>query len=228
MRHKRSRRHNARRHRRHRFFNFLTRRGHRRSRRYNRRHGRSRRYNRGRHHRRSRRYNTGSSSGMGSVSIKRPFEALKVGFTPKTLAKGAVVLGGVVGNAAVTKFLDGMSFMPSMLKAGIGSYAVGLGTAGLTGALVSLVAPGYGAPVAFGGVLQQMVRAYNQYVTPMSGVLPKLGEMGDMDDYLTPEAASAARPLGYMYDYLTPAAAAAARPLGNFSDDYIGEELASL
>jgi hypothetical protein len=147
---------------------------------------------------------------------------LKAGFNPHTLTKGAVVLGGFVGNSLIVKQLNGLSFVPAFLKDGVGSYAVGLATAGLAGALAGLAAPGYGGTVAFGGVMQQIVRAYNQYLAPMSSFLPKLGAFGD---YLTRENAANARPLG---DYLTRENAQNARPLGSLSDNYIGEELASL
>ena len=210
--HKRRRRHNARRHR---FFNALFGRRHRRS-------GRRHRARNRRHYRRHRRYN---SSGGGTLSIRRPFEALKAGFKPQLLTKGAVVLGGFVANSLLVSQLNNLSFVPAFLKSGPGSYAVGLGTAGLAGALGGMVMPGYGVTLAFGGVLQQLVKAYNQYLAPMSSMLPKLGAFGD---YLTVEAAHNARPLG---DYLTPSAAAAARPLGglgSMADNYIGEELASL
>ena len=208
----RRRRHSVRRSR---LFNSLFGRRHRRSGR------RHRSYNRRRHHRRSRRYNTGG----GALSIKRPFAALKTGFSPALLTKGAVVVSGFVANSMLIKQVNGLGFIPAFLKDGPGAYAVGLGTAGLAGALTSLAMPGYGMSVAFGGVLQQLIKAYNQYVAPMSNFLPKLG---DFDDYADVNSLRAARPLG---DYLTPLDAANARPvtpLGNMSDEYIGEELASL
>ena len=211
MRHKRRRRHSARRHR---FFNALFGRHHR----YGRRH---RAHNR-RHHRRSRRYN---ASGGGALSIRRPFEALKSGFKPQLLTKGAVVLGGFVANSLLLNQVNKLGFVAAFLKAGPGSYVIGLGTAGLAGALAGTVMPGYGVTLAFGGVLQQLVRAYNQYLAPMSSYLPKLGAFGD---YLTVENAANARPLGYMRDYLTRENAQNARPLGSMADNYIGEELASL
>jgi hypothetical protein len=147
------------------------------------------------------------------------------GFKPAMLTKGAVVLGGFVGNSLLVSQLNKLSFVPAFLKDGVGSYAVGLGTAGLTGALVGMAMPGYGATVAFGGVMQQLVKAYNQYLAPMSSMLPKLGAFGD---YLTRENAANARPLGNYGDYLTRENAASARPLGSLGDAYIGEELASL
>ena len=133
--------------------------------------------------------------GGGSLSVKKPGQALAYGFSPTLLAKGAVTLAGWVGNAWATKQLSGLSFMPSMLKSGVGSYAVGLASAGLTGALTSIVMPGYGMSVAFGGVLQQFAKAYNQYVAPMSTALPTLGSM---EDYATQADVAAARPLGCM------------------------------
>jgi hypothetical protein len=179
-----------------------------------------------RHYRRHRRYNVGG--GGGALSLRRSFDALKTGFKPQVLAKGAVVLGGFVGNSLLVSLVNKSSCVPAFLKAGPASYGVGLGTAGLTGALVGMAMPGYGMTVAFGGMLQQMVKAYNEYIAPRFSFLPKLGAFGD---YLTVENARNARPLGMFNDYLTRENAANARPLGNLgsmADNYIGEELASL
>ena len=186
---------------------------------------------------------------MNGINMKQ----IASGYQPDMLMKGAVTLVGFIGNALVSKQVAGLGFVPSFLKAGPGSYAVGLGTAGVTGALVSLASPKYAIPVLFGGVLQQIVKAYNEYIAPKASFLPTLGSF---DDYATVEQVANARPLGCLFggcsggmgswagpqdlfnqdvmpsdggtgllgmgcmngncmgDYLTPQAAAAARPLG--------------
>jgi hypothetical protein len=129
---------------------------------------------------------------MNGLNMK----SMTVGYQPDMLVKGAVTLVGFIGNAFVTKQVNGVGMVPSFLKSGVGSYAVGLATAGITGALVGLAAPKYAVPAAFGGLLQQVVRAYNEYVAPKASFLPKLGSF---DDYATVEDVRNARPLGCLF-----------------------------
>jgi hypothetical protein len=123
-------------------------------------------------------------------------KSLTTGFQPELLAKGAVTLVGLIGNAIVNDQLDKLSFTPAFLKSGVGSYVKGLGTAGVTGALVGLAAPKYAFSVAFGGILQQIIRGYNEYIAPRASFLPKLGHF---DDYATVEDVRNARPLGCLF-----------------------------
>jgi hypothetical protein len=150
------------------------------------------------------------------LSIRKPLGAITRGFSLETLSKAAVVTSGALGNAWLSGMIGG--FMPGFLATGIGSYATGLASAGLLGAGVGMVAPRFAAPIFFGGVLEVMMRAFKQYVTPL---IPGMSGLGD---YLTREDAATARPLG---DYLTRQDAATARPLGNYyGEEYIAEELA--
>jgi len=192
----------------------------RRHRMWNRRHRRKRHYNR-RGRKGRRRY---SRNPDGGVTLRRPMAAIMAGFKPNTLMKAGVVVGGAIGNAWLASMVSG--FLPEVLKTGPGNYLVGLGTAGLLGAGVGMLAPRFAAPVFFGGVLEVVTRAVKQYIVPLIPGIPKSG----MEDYLTVADAAAARPLGYFGDYLTPADAAAARPLGYMGqgDEYISEELAAL
>ena len=132
------------------------------------------------------------SFSMNGIGVK----SLATGFQPDMLTKGAVTLAGFIGNALVTKHVSGLGFMPGFLKAGPGSYVLGLGTAGLTGAAVGMLSPKYGVPVLFGAVLQQIVKAYNEYLAPKASFLPTLGSF---DDYATVEQIRNARPLGCLF-----------------------------
>jgi hypothetical protein len=153
------------------------------------------------------------------------------GYNVKTLGEAGVVVGGALGNA----WLSGMvgSFLPGMLQSGIGNYAVGLGTAGVLGAGVGMVAPKQAGKVFFGGVLEVVTRAVKEYVVPM---IPGMsgcsgyGCMNGMGDYLTRSNAAEARNLHGLGDYLTRTNAAEARNLhglGDYYGDYhVREELA--
>jgi hypothetical protein len=145
--------------------------------------------------------------------------------------KAAPVVGGALGNAWLSGFLSSRLPLPGMLRSGPGSYVLSLGSAGLLGAGVGLVAPRFAAPVFFGGVLETVIRATQQYL-----VGPLLSRMSGLGDYLTVGDAAAARPLGNFGDYLTVGDAARARPLNGMSDfsgmsdtdSAISEELAAL
>lgn len=173
----------------------------------------------GRKGRRARRRNTGAVSSSSKLSISRPLQAITAGFNVNALSRAAVITAGVLGNAALSGAVSNL--LPvDFLKRGPGSYATGLATAGLLGAGVGMIAPKYAGDVFFGGVLSEVTRAIKEYILPM---LPMRG----LDDYLTPQNAASATPLGYLNDYLTPANAAAAIPLHGLSgDDTVSEELA--
>lgn len=167
-----------------------------------------------------------SGGGGAALSLRSPVKAALAGFNLGTLKKAGVFGVGMLGNAWLSGFVGG--FMPSMLRAGPGSYLVGLASAGLLGAATAMVSRTYAPGVFFGGVGKVVIDILNKYVVPMIPSIPGLHGLGD---YLTPMAAAAARPLGYFGDYLTPQAAAAARPLGDFgnmNDSYVSEELAAL
>lgn len=151
-----------------------------------------RRRRRARFHYRSRNTSWVPAFAMNGLGVK----SLTTGYQPDMLMKGAVTLLGFAGNALVTKQISGLGFMPGFVKSGPGSYALGLASAGLTGALVGLVAPKYAVPVVFGGVMQQIVKAYNEYLAPKASFLPKLGSM---DDYATVADVQNARPLGCLF-----------------------------
>jgi hypothetical protein len=198
-------------------------------RRFNNRHHRSRRRSRnGR-----RRSRNGSVGGGGAaLSLRSPVKAALAGFNFGTLKKAGVFGVGMLANAWATGFVGG--FLPSVLSSAPGNYVIGLAAAGILGAGTAMVSRAYAPQIFFGGVLKVAIDILNRYVVPMIPHIPFLHGLGD---YLTPQAAAAARPLnglGYFGDYLTPQAAANARPLngmgdfGNMNDSYISEELAAL
>lgn len=140
--------------------------------------------------------------------------------------KAVPVVAGALGNAWFSGFVSGLPFIPGMLRSGFPSYLLSLGTAGVLGAGVGMLSPRWGAPVFFGGILDTLIRASNQYIVPML----RMRGLGNMFDYLTRGDAASARPLYGMGDYLTPMDAATARPLFGMDeqDVAIGEELAAL
>jgi hypothetical protein len=132
------------------------------------------------------------------------------GFKLGNLTEGAVLVGGAVGNGALTGIVS--RYLPGMLTSGWGSYATGLAMAGITSQLVGMLAPKYKRDVFMGGMLQVLLQVYNNELAPkLSGLDGLLG------DYLTQPQAADARPLGYLGDYLTQPQAADARPLGDLN-----------
>jgi hypothetical protein len=145
------------------------------------------------------------------------------------LQTGGLVVAGSIGNNWLTKQM--IKFVPlEMLKTTPGNYVTGLLGAGLLGMVARMVTPKLAGPVFFGGVLDVVMRATNQYVLPMLRLTPLKG----LADYLTVGNAAAARPLmGYedytgvadyennnaVGDYLTVGNAASARPLMGYEDN---------
>lgn len=138
--------------------------------------------------------------------------ALTSGFKPRNLMGTLPVVAGAIGNTMVSGFAA--SFLPSMFKSGLGSLALGLATAGVTGALAGLVKPRWASQVAFGGVLGVTMRAAAEYLEPALG-------LSGLGDYLTVANAREAKPLGRLGDYLTVANAREARPLGGLGQSAI-------
>lgn len=133
-------------------------------------------------------------------------------FAPKMLLGTLPYVGGALGNAVLATWLKGQTFVPSMLKSGIGSTVLNLASAGLLGAGVGLIRPRLAGPVFMGGVVDSVINLWNATVKPMLGLKGCCG----MDDYLTPMNAATATSLG---DYITAADAAAARALGDIQDE---------
>ncbi len=161
------------------------------------------------------------------------------GFQPKTIMDTVPYVGGAIGNAALQSAVSG--FLPSMLQEGPGSYVTGLATAGLLGAGVGMVSPRMAAPVFMGGVIEQVLRAFSEYVGPAIGMSGCCGmgfnessyanlEWGNplvesqpliTKSYLAPfQKVTGLNPwakVGGMGDYLTRYNAAEARPLGAYT-----------
>jgi len=130
---------------------------------------------------------------------------------------GAQALAGAIRKLPLPGFL---SFLTE--RGGIGSYVLGLGSAGLLSAGVGMIMPRFAPSVLAGGVVGEVARIVRDVL------LHKLGLTG-MGVYLTPGNAAGAMPLGWMGDYLTPGNAAGALPLGDYGmsgDDTVSEELA--
>ena len=171
--------------------------------------------------RRRRRRNSSRRSSRRNRRNPGIVRAIAAPFNVSVLRSAAVMAGGAVGTTYVSSMVRNLGFMPSMLREGIGSYVVGLGSAGLLSAGVGMVSPKLAGQVLAGGVMGEVARALKAYVLPMIG-------MSGLSDYLTPGNAAAALSLGYMNDYLTPGNAAAAISLGSMTgDDTVGEELAA-
>lgn len=94
--------------------------------------------------------------------------SVTAGFKPKVLMSTLPVVGGVVGNAVLSKFIG--QYMPAVMRGGLGKIAVGLGSAGLLGAGAGLIKPKMAAPVFIGGVVETVTKAFRQYLLPMAGL----------------------------------------------------------
>jgi hypothetical protein len=167
-----------------------------------------RRYRRGR---RGRRFNPIAATGslVGSLTS---------GFRVDTLKTAGVLVAGGIANAMLSRQL--ISLIPvDFLKAGMGSYATRLASAGLLSGIVRMVAPRYSGEVLTGAVMQVALKAVGELLpaewNPMSG----------LGDYLTLSQVQQARPLAGLGDYLTSQQVATARPLmtgmGYGSDDWL-------
>jgi len=153
------------------------------------------------------RRNSGFSGTLGSVTS---------GFNIGLLKTGGLVVAGSIGNNWLTKQL--IRLIPiSILQTTPGNYITGLLGAGILGLIARTATPSLAAPVFFGGVLDVVMRATNQYVLPMLRLTPLKG----LADYLTVGNAASARPLMGMEDYLTVGNAADARPLMGY-EEYTG------
>jgi hypothetical protein len=138
------------------------------------------------------------------------------GFNLGLLKTGGLVVAGSIGNNWLTKQL--IRLVPlGMLKTTPGNYVTGLLGAGLLGMVARMITPKLAGPVFFGGVLDVVMRATNQYILPMLRLTPLKG----LADYLTVGGAAGARPLMGMEDYLSVGNAAGARPLMGY-EEYTG------
>lgn len=159
-----------------------------------------------------RRARNGFSSALGGVTS---------GFNLGLIKNGALVVAGAVGNNFLTKQLS--RIVPvNFLKTSPGNYVTGLLASGILGMVAKFVTPKYAPVFFFGGVLDVVMRAVNQYVLPLA----KLSPLKGLADYLTPGNARGAVPLNGIDDYdddgmgsyLTVSDAANARPLSGMSD----------
>lgn len=103
----------------------------------------------------------GSAYAMNPNPLKSVFKGYRFGTMMDTVPLAA----GLLGNMVVSGFL--MPYLPTMLSTGIGSYFLQLGTAGLTGAVVGMLAPKYAGGVLIGGVTGVMINVVRNYVLPM-------------------------------------------------------------
>jgi hypothetical protein len=178
---------------------------------YNRRRTRRTRRVRFNYRRSRRRARNGVSAALGGVTS---------GFNLNLLKNGALVVAGAVGNNFLTKQL--VNIVPvSFLKTAPGNYVTGLLASGILGMVAKLVTPSYAPVFFFGGVLDVVMRATNQYLLPVLRLSPLKG----LADYLTVSGAASARPLADLGDdddgmgsYLTVADAQSARPLAGMGD----------
>lgn len=103
----------------------------------------------------------------GSSYSMNPLKSVFKGFNTRTLLQTIPLTAGLLGNMTVAALVS--PYLPSMLASGIGSYALQLGTAGITGALLGMVAPQYAFPVMLGGVVGVMINVLRNYAFPMVG-----------------------------------------------------------
>ena len=169
--------------------------------------------------------------------MKKPVEALMAGYKLPTLKSAAVIASGALANNAVYRLAaNNVPMFPEFLKDGPGEIAGKLAMAGITGAGVGMINAGLASEVFFGGVLQCVMDAFNQYVIPN---VPGLSGLGDfltradfagrqaLGDYASVRDLSAAQNLG---DYASVQALSQAQNLGSDGqgESYIAEELAAI
>jgi len=95
------------------------------------------------------------------------------GFQPRVVMGTLPVVGGALGNAMLSGVVSG--YLPDMLSSGPGNLVVGLGTAGVLGAGVGMLAPKMAAPVFLGGVIEVVTRGVKQYLMPAVGMSGCMG-----------------------------------------------------
>ena len=108
----------------------------------------------------------------------RAISGVTAAFDVKTLSSTLPVIGGFIGNKYVSNFLSSLSFVPSMLKSGIGRSALDVLSAGILGAGVGMVSKAHGGEFLLGGLIQAMTGVAQAYVMPVLGVKA-------MGEYLT-------------------------------------------
>ena len=172
--------------------------------------------------RRGHRRNPFFGGGAGVMSLGGITSSMTRAFDLETIkTAGWMVAGGLVNSMVrdllTTKVLPGAVAKPPF------DNLIGLATAGLLGAGANQVLPGTGSKVFMGGVLVEVARAYNIY---LSDFVKRKISLSGLADWLTQPQVAGALPalLGGMDDYLSPrqVSQAVAAPLGGFLDPYTG------
>jgi len=95
--------------------------------------------------------------------------------------KSAVPVGaGMLGSSMLDGFVSGLSFTPSFLKSGIGSYALSLLDVGFMGVATKMVAPKYASAVVLGGMVNVIRKVLMSTVPAVKGYT--LSGFGEDDD----------------------------------------------
>ena len=124
-----------------------------------------------RHRSRSRRRNP------GGLTLRRPLGAVMSGFKPDALAKALPVAAGAFANYMARRQVAKMFPVTAV---GIPSYAVGIATAGLM-----LLIPRHGPAMFVGGLTEELLRGFNQFVMPGAMMLSGMLSNGDDDGFLS-------------------------------------------
>lgn len=205
-----------------------------------RRHGRVRMFNRRRSYRRRannrgrrrlhrrRAYNRGRRrrhrNPAGAMALGSPMSAIRSTLSKQNLVKGGIMAAGALGNDLLADQIVKIAgaYLPGFMKKGQpGYYIIGLGSAALLGMGARMVpvqaVRGNAGALALGAVLGQVMRAANEYLTPV--IKGWVGSYG-LGDFLSVSDAQRAQALG---DYLSVQDSQRAVPLGEMT---IAEELA--
>lgn len=149
----------------------------------------------------------GSLGSFGPAIARNP--GIMSGFDPNILMKAGAVAGGMVLTNYVTAKV--VNLVPvSFLQTKPGNFLSELVMAGVLGAGVRYIAPGYGGAIFLGGVLDAIKRAADSYIAPILG-----GALSGIGDYLTVGNAMSAKPLAGLADYLTFSDAGKAKSLND-------------
>jgi len=173
---------------------------------------------------------TYNASSAAAPSLSHPVGAVMSGFKPKALLGvlpiGAGAFAGFwvrnkVADAIVSR---GGSAATWTAPKSLGSYAVGLGTAGLM-----LLIPRFGRQMFTGALTVEVLRAANDFLLPEQYKFRLLGDylesqsMSGMDEFLTNRGAANVGPLNGMDDFLETAA-----PMAGFGDFLTADETSSM
>ena len=114
------------------------------------------------------------------------------GVRPRNMIAVLPILGGAIANGYVRgQLIPSLSFMPKVLKSGLGNYLLGVGTSGVIGAIAGYFDFGIGQSMFVGGVSETAISAFAEGYAKrgtakgwLAPVTPNLGGLFGMGEEL--------------------------------------------